>query len=56
MVCSLAHNDVSHNVRKRTFWHVRLTKIQIKLRIRAVWSEPSLVAFWIAKDENFFFM
>ena len=29
---------VSRNVRKRTFWHVRPTKTQISLRIRAVWS------------------
>ena len=29
-------------MRKRTFWHVRPTKTQISLRIRAVWSESSL--------------
>ena len=34
-----------HNVRKRTFWHVRETKTQISLRIRAVWSE-SLLSAW----------
>ena len=28
-------------------------KIQIRLRIRAVWSESSLGTFWIAKDVNF---
>ena len=27
-------------------------KIQISLRIRAVWSESSLGAVWIAKDED----
>ena len=37
-------------VRKRTFEHVRPAKIQIRLRIRAVWSESSLGLFWIAKD------
>ena len=37
-------------VRKRTFGHVRPAKIQIRLRIRAVWSESSLAAFWIASD------
>ena len=37
------------NVRKRTSGHVRPGKIQISLRIRAVWSESSLRAFWIAK-------
>ena len=33
---------LSHNVRKRTFWHMRPTKTQIRLSIRAVWSESSL--------------
>ena len=35
---------MSRNVRKRTFGHVRPAKIQISLRIRAVWSESSLAA------------
>ena len=35
---------------KRTFGHARPAKIQIRLRIRAVWSESSLGAFWIAKE------
>ena len=38
------------NIRKCIFGHVRPTKIQISLRIRAVWSESSLRAVWIAKD------
>ena len=38
------------NVRKRTIGHVRPAKIQISLRIRAVRSEYSLGAFWIADD------
>ena len=42
--------SLSRNVRKRTFEHVRPAKIQIRLRIRTVWSESSLGAFWIAKD------
>ena len=41
---------MNRNVRKRTFVHVRQAEIQISLRIRAVWSESSLGAFWIAKD------
>ena len=41
------------NVRKRTSGYVRPAKIQISLRIRAVWSESSLDTFWIAKDETF---
>ena len=32
---------------------VRPAKIQISLRIRAVWSESSLGAFWLAKDGKF---
>ena len=32
---------------------MRPAKIQISLRIRAVWSESSLGAFWIAKDAAF---
>ena len=32
---------------------MRPAKIQISLRIRAVWSESSLGAFWIAKDAKF---
>ena len=28
-------------------------KIQIRLRIRAVWSESSLGAFWIVKEAKF---
>ena len=42
--------DISSNV---TFRHVRPAKIQISLRIRAVWSESSLDAVWIAKDVKF---
>ena len=36
---------MSRNFRKRTFGHERPAKIQISLRIRAVWSESSLGAF-----------
>ena len=43
----------NHNVRKRTFGHVRPAKFQISLCIRAVWSESSLSAFWIARDVKF---
>ena len=41
---------MSLNVRQRTFGHVRPAKIQIRLRIRAVWSESSLGAFEKVKD------
>ena len=44
---------MSCNLTKSTFGLVRPAKIQIRLRIRAVWSESSLDAFWIAKDEKF---
>ena len=39
-----------------SFGHVHPAKFQISLRIRAVWSESSLVAFWIAKEATFFFL
>ena len=44
---------MNRNVGKRTFVYVRPAKSQISLRIRAVWSESSLGAFWIAKDARF---
>ena len=50
---SCNENHSSHNDRKRSYGHVRPAKIQIRLRIRAVWSESSLGAFWIAKDTRF---
>ena len=40
-------------VRKYTIAQVREAKIQIGLRICAVWSESSLGAIWIAKDAKF---
>ena len=44
---------MGRDVRKQTIGHVRLAKIQISLRIRAVWSESSLGKFWIAKGAKF---
>ena len=41
---------MGRNVRKRTFEQERPAKILTSLRIRAVWSESSVGAFWIAKD------
>ena len=43
---------MSRDMRKRTFWHVSPVMIQIRLRIRAAWSESSLGSFSIAKDVN----
>ena len=40
-------------INKPTFGRVRQAKIQISLRIHAVWSESSLGVFWIAKDAEF---
>ena len=37
---------------KRSFWNVCPAKIQVSLRIRAVWQESSLCIFWIAKKEK----
>ena len=47
---------MGNNVRKRTLVHVRQVKIQISLRfrIRAVWSESSLAAVLIAKEQKLF--
>ena len=39
--------------RKRTFVHLRPTKMQISLRVRTVWSESSQHAFCIVKDAKF---
>ena len=44
---------MSHNIRKRTFRHVRPVKIQISPHTHAVRSESSLNAFWIGKDVTF---
>ena len=33
--------------------HLRQAKIQIRLRIRTVWSESSFGVVWIAKDAKF---
>ena len=38
---------------KRTFEQVHQAKIQISLRIRAIWSESSLNVFWIAIGARF---
>ena len=43
---------LSLKFRKRTFANVRPVKIQISLRIRAVWSESSLCAFLDSKGYN----
>ena len=47
------NSHLSRNVRKRVFGHVRPAKIQISLRICAVWSEVSLGTLSIAKDSKF---
>ena len=39
-------NNISRHMRFPTMWYVRPAKAQTSLRIRAVWSEPLLVA-WI---------
>ena len=33
-------------------WHVRPAKTHISLAIRLVWSESSLCAQWVAKDQR----
>ena len=49
----LKDKTITRNVRKRTFGRVRPPRIQIRLRIRAVWSEPSLGTFWRSNDAQF---
>ena len=44
---------MNRNARKCTFWKMRPAKIQISLRICAVWSESSLGVFLIAEDAKF---
>ena len=49
-------DDMSRNVRKRTFGYVRPAKIQFRLRICAVWSGSSLGAFRIAENAEFLYL
>ena len=50
ITCQVASpNNVTRDMRFPTMWYVRLAKPQISLRIRAVWSEPLLVA-WIFNE------
>ena len=46
-------NYISLNVKKHTFRHLCLAKIQISLYFHIVWPESSLGAFWIARDAKF---
>ena len=41
---------ISWKIGRHTFGYVRPVKFPISLRIRAVWSESSLGAFWIVND------
>ena len=43
------YSELCRNVTKCTFWHMRPAKTQIRLRVRAVWSESSLGTTWILK-------
>ena len=47
--CHIYHLYMTLNVRKCIIEHIHPAKIQISLRIRAVWSESSLCTFWIDK-------
>ena len=42
----IKRRKLSRGMRFPTMWYVQTAKAQISLRIRAVWSEPLLVA-WI---------
>ena len=56
-LCQVSHlpyfGCVANWITTCAYEHVRPTKIQISLRIRAVWSESSSDAVWIAKDTVF---
>ena len=43
-------NVMSRGTAFTTTWHVRPAKTQISLRIRAVWSESSHGAVWVANN------
>ena len=45
--------EMTWDVRKSTFQHVRPAKIQISLCFDTVWHEFSLRIFWIVKDVKF---
>ena len=49
LLLSYCAHDLSQCIRFPTIWYVRPAKPQISLRIRAVWSEPLLVA-WVFYD------
>ena len=51
---AIIRSILSRRMTKPTKWHVRPAKTQISLRIRPVWSESSLCAQWVAKDQRFF--
>ena len=44
---------MSRDARTHTFRYVRTAKMQISLRIRAMWSESSLNAFYIARAAQY---
>ena len=44
---------MSHRMSKPIKWPVRQAKTQISLGICPVWSESSLYAEWVAKDQSF---
>ena len=46
-------NEIQCQKTKRTLGHVRPSKIQISLHIRAVWLNSLLGAIWIAEDAKF---
>ena len=49
----ISWRKMNRNFQQCTFGYLRPAKIQIRLRIRAVWSESSLGAFQIVKDAKF---
>ena len=50
----LCRVHMSRSMTKPIKWHVHPAKTQISLGIRPVWSDSSLPASWVAKDQCFF--
>ena len=46
-LCNQSYMYMGYDMLKRVFGHMRTAKAQISLRIRAVWSGPSLSAYRI---------
>ena len=53
MVLYAYNNEWAGDQPKGTSWHMRPSETQISLPVRAVWSESSMGALWVAKGPTF---